>query len=231
MREKNTNEPRTNFCPNRPQKLSLLLSAVLLSSLAGGCVSTDPSTGDAWKKTKTIVQSTYAKTRHSIANTLTAIAKYQSDSAREQQIRQEKNPSDGKNKKRKTIARPAATPRFQDRFPSKTHRSQEKALKSDKGRRAAGRNKRGEDSKEELLVLSTAMTSEELRQRIHDIEQERIRSKSPVRRRKLTHEQRKWEQMLLRSQKEENIINEMTKLRHRLRKLQRDLLKIQQTNR
>ena len=75
------------------------------------------------------------------------------------------------------------------------------------------------------------MTLEELRQRIRDIERERIRSRNPAERRSLAAELRELEQMLLTYQKEENIIEEMTQLRRRLRKLQEDLSEIQQPNR
>ena len=75
------------------------------------------------------------------------------------------------------------------------------------------------------------MTLEELRQRIRDIERERIRSRNPAERHRLAAKLRELERMLLTYEKEENIIEEMTQLRRRLRKLQEDLLEIQQTNR
>lgn len=75
------------------------------------------------------------------------------------------------------------------------------------------------------------MTLEELRQRIRDIEQERIRSRNHAERRSLAAELRELERMLLTYEKEENIIEEMTQLRRRLKKLQEDLHEIQQTNR
>ena len=75
------------------------------------------------------------------------------------------------------------------------------------------------------------MTHEELRQRIRDIERERIHSRNPAERRRLATELRQLERMLLTYEKEENIIEEMTQLLRRLKKLQEDLLEIQQTNR
>ena len=81
------------------------------------------------------------------------------------------------------------------------------------------------------MAPPTTMAPEELRQRIQDIEQERNRSKNPDRKRMLAHEQRELEELLLKSQKEEDIIEEMEQLRRQLRKLQKDLLKIEQTNR
>ena len=75
------------------------------------------------------------------------------------------------------------------------------------------------------------MTLEELRQRTRDIERQQIRSRNPSERRRLAAEARELERMLLTYQKEENIIEEMTLLRRRLRKLQEDLSEIQQSNR
>ena len=75
------------------------------------------------------------------------------------------------------------------------------------------------------------MTLEELRQRIREIERQQIRSRNPSKRRRLAAEARELERALLTYQKEENIIEEMTQLRLRLRKLQEDLLENEQTNR
>lgn len=81
------------------------------------------------------------------------------------------------------------------------------------------------------LPPHTTMTLEELRQRTRDIERQQIRSRNPSERRRLAAEARELERMLLTYQKEENIIEEMTLLRRRLRKLQEDLSEIQQSNR
>lgn len=75
------------------------------------------------------------------------------------------------------------------------------------------------------------MTLEELRQRIRDIERERIRSGNPAERCRRAAELRELERMSLAYEKEENIMEEMTQLRRQLRKLQEDLLEVQQPNR
>ena len=74
------------------------------------------------------------------------------------------------------------------------------------------------------------MAPEEFRQRIREIERERIRPKNPEKKRRLAHERRKWERMFSKA-KEEAIIQEMNQLCCRLRELQKDLLEIQKTNR
>ena len=81
------------------------------------------------------------------------------------------------------------------------------------------------------LPPRTTITLEELRQRIREIERERTRSRNPADRSRLAAEARKLERTLLTYQKEENTIEEMTQLRSRLKKLQEDLLEIEQTNR
>ena len=75
------------------------------------------------------------------------------------------------------------------------------------------------------------MTLEEMRQRIQEIERQQIRSRNPSERRRLAAEARELERTRLTYPKEENIIEEMTQLRRRLRKLQEDLSEIEQTNR
>ena len=75
------------------------------------------------------------------------------------------------------------------------------------------------------------MAPEEFRQRIREIELERIRPKNPEKKRRLAHERRKWERMLSKAKQEEVIIQEMNQLRCRLRESQKDLLKTQKTNR
>lgn len=81
------------------------------------------------------------------------------------------------------------------------------------------------------LPPRTTMTLEELRERIRDIERQQIRSRNPSERRRLAAEARELERTLLTYEKEENIIEETTQLRRRLRKLQEDLPEIEQTNR
>ena len=81
------------------------------------------------------------------------------------------------------------------------------------------------------LPPRTTITLEELRQRIREIERERTRSRNPADTRRLAAEARELERTLLTCQKEENTIEAMTQLRRRLKKLQEDLLEIEQTNR
>ena len=218
MRRKNTNKSQTNFYAE--QKI-FFVSTLLLSILAGGC---------GWENTKATVQSAYVKTQKAVTNTLISIGNYQRDHAYGQGDSGETQSTDEINSK-KPASRPAETPRTVDRFPSRTTTPVEENLRPGQNRQTVRGITRNENSKELPLPPRTIMTLEELRQRIREIERERIRSKNPAERRRLANELKELERMLLTYQKEENIIEEMTQLRSRLRKLQEDLLEIQQSNR
>lgn len=208
----------------------LLLPAMLLSILAGGCAGSNYSSQDVWEKTKTTVRSAYVKTQRAVTNTLISIGKYQRDHAYGREDTGETRAKNEKNN-RNPVARPAETPRKNDRFPSRTPAEMEENLRPGQVRQTTRGITRDETSKEMPLPPRTTMTLEELRQRILEIEQVRIRSKNPAARRRLAAELKELERMLLTYQKEENIIEEMAQLRRRLRKLQGDLLEIQETNR
>lgn len=227
MRCKNTNKSRTDFSS---EKKVLFLSAVLLSILAGGCTGSNFSSQDVWEKTKYTVQSAYVKTQRTVTNTLISIGKYQRENAYGREDTGETPTKNDKNN-RNPVARPAEAPRTHDRFPSRTPAAVEENLRPRQPRQKVREISRVEPSKEMPLAPRTTMTLEELRQRIQDIERERIRSRNPGERRRLGDELRELERMLLTYQKEENIIEEMTQLRRQLRKLQEDLLEIQKTNR
>ncbi len=203
---------------------------MLLSILAGGCAGSNYSSQDVWEKTKTTVRSAYVKTQRAVTNTLISIGKYQRDHAYGREDTGETRAKNEKNN-RKPVARPAETPRKNDRFPSRTPAEMEENLRPGQVRQTTRGITRDETSKEMPLPPRTTMTLEELRQRILEIEQVRIRSKNPAARRRLAAELKELERMLLTYQKEENIIEEMAQLRRRLRKLQGDLLEIQETNR
>ena len=228
MRRKKSNKSLTNFYSET--KYLFLLPAMLLGILAGGCAGSNYSSQDVWEKTKTTVRSAYIKTQRAVTNTLISIGKYQRDHAYGQEDTGETRAKNEKNN-RKPVARPAETPRMDDRFPSRTPAETEENLRPGQARQATSEITRYETSKEMPLPPRTTMTLEELRQRILEIEQVRIRSKNPAARRRLAAELKELERMLLTYQKEENIIEEMTQLRRRLRKLQGDLLEIQETNR
>ena len=221
MRCKNTNKSQTNF---QTERKFLFLSLVLMGFLAGGCAGTGLSSQDIWEKTKSTAQSAYVKTQRAVTNTLISIGKYQRENANGEQNTQETKATPDKDTKNKikTIIQPTEPPRLQDRFPTRTPPAREESLRPGQARQTAG---------DTVLAPPTTMAPEELRQRIQDIEQERNRSKNPDRKRTLAHEQRELEELLLKSQKEEDIIEEMEQLRRQLRKLQKDLLKIEQTNR
>ena len=223
MREKNTNEPQTDFYS--PGKL-LLLATALPIFLVGGCGGAGLSAKNIWENTK-----------KSVSDTLVSISKYQRESAKRKRNPGKTRPGTGTTKEqsaqdeRKPVARPTEARPFQDRFPSRGHSPREEDLNPGKNRRASERSMRGEVSKEALLLPRTTMGPDEFRQRIHDIKQEEMRAKNPSRKRRLTHERRRLEQTLLKSRKEEAIIQEMEQLRERLRELQKDLLEIQQAER
>ena len=203
---------------------------MLFSILAGGCTGSNFSSKNVWEKTKSTVQSAYFKTQKAVTNTLISIGKYQRDHAYGQKDTGEtKTTNDTSNRIPATPS--AETPRMHDRFPSRTSAEVEENLKPGHTRPTSKAITRDETSKEIPLTPRTTMTLEELRQRIRDIERERIRSRNPAERRRLAAELRELERMLLTYQKEENIIEEMTQLRRRLRKLQEDLSEIQQPNR
>lgn len=227
MRRKNTSKSQTNFYSG---KKLLLLSAMLFSILAGGCTGSNVSSKNVWEKTKSTVQSAYFKTQKVVTNTLISIGKYQRDHAYGRKDTGETKPTNDKSNR--TPATPSAeTPRMHDRFPSRTPAEVEENLRPAHARQRSKAITRDETSKEIPLTPRTTMTLEELRQRIRDIEQERIRSRNPAERRRLAAELRELERMLPTYQKEENIIEEMTQLRRRLRKLQEDLSEIQQPER
>ena len=230
MRCKNTNKSQTNF---QTERKFLFLSLVLMGFLAGGCAGTGLSSQDIWEKTKSTAQSAYVKTQRAVTNTLISIGKYQRENANGEQSTQETKTTPDKDtkNKRKTIIQPTETPRLQDRFPSRTPPAREESLSPGQARQTAKKTTQGKNSRDTVLAPPTTMAPEELRQRIQDIERERNRSKNPDRKRTLAHEQRGLEELLLKSQKEEDIIEEMEELRRRLRELQKDLLKIQKTNR
>lgn len=227
MRRKNTSKSQTNFYSD---KKLLLLSAMLLSILAGGCTGSNFSSKNVWEKTKSTVQSAYVKTQKVVTNTLISIGKYQRDHAYGRKDTGETKTTNDKSNR--IPATPSAeTPRMHDRFPSRTPAEVEENLRPGHTRQTSKAITRDESPKEIPLTPRTTMTLEELRQRIRDIERERIRSRNPAERRSLAAELRELERMLLTYQKEENIIEEMTQLRRRLRKLQEDLSEIQQPNR
>ena len=176
------------------------------------------------------MQSAYFKTQKAVTNTLISIGKYQRDHAYGRKDTGETTTTNDYSK-RIPATSPAKTPRRHDRFPSRTPAEVEENLGPGPTRQTSKASARDENSKDMHLPKRTTMTLEELRQRIRDIERVRIRSKNPDERHRLAAELRELERMLLTYQKEENIIDEMTQLRRRLRKLQEDLLEIQQTNR
>lgn len=199
---------------------------MLFSILAGGCTGSNFSSKNVWERTKSTVQSAYFKTQKAVTNTLISIGKYQRDHAYGRKDTGETKTTN--HKSNRIPATPSAeTPSMDDRFPSRTPAEVEENLRSGHTRQTSRAITRDETSKEIPLTPRTAMTLEELRQRIQDIEQERIRSRNPAERRRLAAELGELERMLLTYQKEENIIEEMTQLRRRLRKLQEDLSGIQ----
>ena len=227
MKHKNTNKSQIDTCLKR---ISLFLSAMLLSVLIAGCAGSNFSSKNIWEKTKSTVRTTYFKAQRAVTNTLITIGKYQRDHAYGREDTGEIQTTKDKSN-RKPAPHPAETPRMDDRFPSRAPAEVEENLKPGHTRQSSKAITRDESSKEMPLPPRTTMTLEELRQRIREIERERIRSRNPAERRSLATELRELERMLLTYQKEENIIEEMTQLRRRLRKLQEDLSEIQQPNR
>ncbi len=230
MKRLNSNKSQTDYYSAR--KL-ILLSAVLLSFLAGGCTGNNYSSQEIWEKTKSTARSAYFKTQRAVTNTLITIGNYQRDYAYGRNDAEGKQPTIDKStedKKSPAVRLPEA-PRSQDRFPSRSSAAMEENLRPGQARQTSREITRNTTSKEMPLRPRTTMTLEELRQRIRDIERERTRSKNPADRRRLAAEVRKLERTLPTYQKEENIIEEMTQLRRRLKKLQEDLLEIEQTNR
>ncbi len=217
--------PPTN---SRAPGTFLFSSLMLLGLLAGGCASPQK----AWERTKSTVQSAYVQTRKSIAGTLISISEYQRRSAQERQPPgKAKGATDASAKAERKTARGAAAPHFQDRFPSRVHPPREETLRPGKPRRTAPRTTRGAEARETLAPPHSATSPAEWRQRIREVEQKRIRSGDPAERRRLDGERKRLERLLLRSQREENIIEQMGRLRRRLRKLQKDLLHLQQEGR
>ena len=203
---------------------------MLFSVLAGGCTGSNVSSKNVWERTKSTVQSAYFKTQKAVTNTLISIGKYQRDHAYGRKDTGETKLANDKSNR--IPATPSAeTPRMHDRFPSRTPAEVEENLRPGHARQRSKAITRDETSKEIPLTPRTTMTFEELRQRIQDIEQERIQSRNPAERRRLAAELKELDRMLLTYQKEENIIEEMTQLRRRLRKLQEDLSEIQQPER
>ena len=202
---------------------------MLSSILAGGC-GADLSSKNAWEKTKSTFKHAYVKTERAVTNTLISIGKYQRDHAYGRESTGETHATDEKSN-RNPAPRPPETSGRDEPFPSRTSGAVEENLRPDQARQSEREITRGEAPKEFPLPPRTTMTFEELRQRIRDIEQERFRSKNPDERHRLASELKELERMLLTNQNEENIIEEMTQLRRRLRKLQESLLEIQQTNR
>lgn len=203
---------------------------MLFSILAGGCSGSNFSSKVIWENTKSTVQSAYFKTQKAVTNTLISIGKYQRDHAYGRKDTGETiTTNDHSN--RIPATSPAKTPRMHDRFPPRTPAEVEENLGPGQTRQTSKASVRDENPKEMHLTTRTTITLGELRQRMRDIERVRIRSRNPDERRRLAAELRELERMLLTYQKEENIIEEMTQLRRRLRRLQADLLEIQQTNR
>ena len=223
MKRLNSSKSQTDYYSARNL---VLLSAVLLGFLAVGCTGSSFSSQEIWDKTKSTARSAYIKTERAVSNTLITIGKYQRDHAygRDDSVKPQK--TEAKNNSN-PAPRPAETTRTDDRFPSRAPAATEENLRPGQARQIT----RNTTPKEMPLPPRTTMSLEELRQRIRDIEQERIRSTNPADRRRLAAELKELERMLLTYQNEENIIEEMTQLRNRLRKLQEDLLDIQQTNR
>ena len=227
MKRLNSSKSQTDYYSAR--KL-ILLSAVLLSFLAGGCTGSNFSSKNIWEKTKSTVQSAYFKTQKVVTNTLISIGKYQRDHAYGRKDTRETKPTNDKSNR--IPATPSTeTPHMHDRFPSRTPAEVEENLRPGHSRQSPKAITRDETSKEIPLTPRTTMTLQELRQRIREIERQQIRSRNPSERRRLAAEARELERTLLTYQKEENIIEEMTQLRRRLRKLQEDLSEIQQPNR
>ena len=230
MKRLNSSKSPTDYYSAR--KL-ILLSAVLLSFLAGGCTGSNFSSQEIWEKTKSTARSAYFKTHRAVTNTLITIGNYQRNHAYGRNDTEEKQPANDKSSedKKSPAVRLPETPRSQDRFPSRTPAAVEENLRPGQARQTTREITRNTTSKEMPLPPRTTMTLEELRERIRDIERQQIRSRNPSERRRLAAEARELERTLLTYQKEENIIEEMTPLRRRLRKLQEDLLRMQQTNR
>ena len=130
---KNTNKSQTHL---KTERKFLFLSILLMSFLAGGCAGTGLSSKDIWEKTKSTAHSAYIKTQRAVTNTLISIGKYQRENANKQQASSETKNTNDKNAKNKTkpTPRPSETPRFQDRFPSRTPSVMEENLSHEKTR-------------------------------------------------------------------------------------------------
>lgn len=202
MKRENTNKSQIDTCLKR---ISLFLSAMLLSVLIAGCAGSNSSSKNILEKTKSTVRTAYFKAQRAVTNTLITIGKYQRDHAYGREDTGEIQTTKDK-RSRKPAAHPVETPRMDDRFPSRTPAEVEENLRPGQARQTAREITRSENSKEMPLPPRTTMTLEELRQRIREIERERIRSRNPAERRRLAHELGQLERMLLTYQKEENII-------------------------
>ena len=125
MKRLNSSKSQTDYYSAR--KL-ILLSAVLLSFLAGGCAGSGFSSQEVWEKTKSTVQSAYFKTQRAVTNTLITIGKYQRDYAYGRKDTRETKPTNDKSN-RIPAAPSTETPHMHDRFPSRTPAEVEENLR------------------------------------------------------------------------------------------------------
>ena len=114
-----------------------------------------------------------------------------------------------------------------DRFPSKREEAIEENISDENSQRVTKRQVRGEVPKELHLLPRGALTREEVRRRIAEIDAQKQKTINTRKRRSLDKERKRLVRALQLVEEEDTIIRDMESLRARLRRLQKRLKEVQ----
>ena len=196
----------------RPNRSSAAV-VVFLLALPGGCAGTsgEDLTGNIWSATRSAVSTAVGVTSNAISDAVDWATRTN-------------DPGAQKDRPKPVAARATARP---DRFPSKREKVVEESIPGDNFRRVTKRQVRGKTPKELLLLPRGALTREEVRRRIAEIDAQKQKTTSIQKRRSLDEERKRLARTLQLIEEEDTIIRDMESLRARLRRLQKRLQEVQ----
>ncbi len=197
-----------------PKGFRTFASAVAVLFLLGGCAgnSPPPTASEIWDSTKKTVSSAFKRTQETLTATYNRITNRKPDGG-------EKASSSG--------TRASAAP--EGKTPSRRVPSHEAEIQSGKIKPITVIQVRGSGSKELRVIPRGSLTTGELRRQLAEVGESLELERDPQRRKLLADRQRQLTVALQNSQIEDAIVQEMDKLRRRLRMLEGKLEEVRKT--
>ncbi len=197
----------------RLNRSSAAVVTVFLLALPGGCAGTSGGNlaGNIWSATRSAVTTAVGVTSNALSGAVDWATRTN-------------DPGAQKERPKPVAARVATRP---DRFPSKREKVVEESIPGDDFQRVTKRQVRGKTPKELLLLPRGALTREEVRRRIAEIDAQKQKTANTRKRRSLDEERKRLARTLQLIEEENTIIQDMESLRTRLRRLQKRLQEVQ----